>query len=169
MNVYESEWLTRKQRIDSQLRSLNPAWEIIHYSQVRDTTYLSHHAVEEYPTQNGFADYALFVQGKLLGIIEAKRVSIDAQNALEQAKRYSLGCPNTLGEWNAFRTPFIYATNGTRIWFADLRGSSYYARELSGFHTSQAMNEMFNQAVGNACEWIHLNPIDLDKIRYYQT
>lgn len=169
MNVYESEWLTRKQRIDSQLRSLNPAWEIIHYSQVRDTTDLSHHAVEEYPTQNGFADYALFVQGKLLGIIEAKRVSIDAQNALEQAKRYSLGCPNTLGEWNAFRTPFIYATNGTRIWFADLRGSSYYARELSGFHTCQAMHDMFNQAIGNAYEWFHMNPIDLDKIQYYQT
>jgi type I restriction enzyme R subunit len=31
------------------------------------------------------------------------------------------------------------------------------------------MNDMFNQAVGNAYEWFHLNQIDLDKIRYYQT
>ena len=168
--MHESEWITRKQRIDTQLRSLNPAWEIISYSQGMDTSVLTHHAVEEYPTQNGFADYALFVQGKLLGIIEAKRVSINPQNALEQAKRYSLGCPNTLGEWNAFRVPFIYATNGTLIWFADLRDHNYYARELSGFHAYKALHDMFNQAiVGNAYEWFQLNPIALDRIRYYQT
>ena len=166
--MYESEWLTRKRRIDYQLRALNPSWKIIHYNQVKDTSALTHHAVEEYPTQNGFADYALFVQGKLLGIIEAKKVSIDAQNALEQAKRYSLGCPYTIGEWNAFRVPFIYSSNGTRISFADLRSSTYYARDLSGFHSSQAMLDMFNQSVGNAYEWLQLNPIDLDKIRYYQ-
>jgi len=41
----ESEWLKRKQRIDSQLRSLNPAWEIILYHQVKDRSSLSHHAV----------------------------------------------------------------------------------------------------------------------------
>ena len=32
MMMYESEWQTRKTRIDKQLRSLNPAWEIIPYT-----------------------------------------------------------------------------------------------------------------------------------------
>lgn len=73
----ENEWLARKQCIDAQLRSLNPAWEIIHYNQVKDTSSLSLHAVEEYPTQNGFADYALYVQAKLLEIIEARNVFLD--------------------------------------------------------------------------------------------
>jgi type I site-specific restriction endonuclease len=31
----------------------------------------------------------LFVQGKLVGITEAKKVSVGAQNVLQQAKRYS--------------------------------------------------------------------------------
>jgi type I restriction enzyme R subunit len=43
--------------------------------------------VAEYPNREGFADYAFFVQGKLLGILEAKKVGVGAQNVLEQAKR----------------------------------------------------------------------------------
>lgn len=35
------------------------------------------------------ADYALFVQGQLLDIIEPKKISVGAQNILEQAKQYS--------------------------------------------------------------------------------
>ena len=73
----ELEWKTRKERIDKKLTSLNPPWKIIHSSKVKDYNSLSHHAVEEYPTSNGPADYALFVNRKLLGIIEAKKVSVD--------------------------------------------------------------------------------------------
>jgi type I restriction enzyme R subunit len=40
--------------------------------------------VEEYPTETGPADYALFVEGKLLGIIEAKKVSLGAEKDLRQ-------------------------------------------------------------------------------------
>jgi len=167
--MYESEWITRKKRIDIQLKSLSPAWEIIPFSRVKDTSLLNNHAVEEYPTQNGFADYALFVRGKLLGIIEAKRVAIDAHNALEQAKRYSLGCSNTIGEWNAFRVPFIYSSNGVKTWFADIRGATYSAREISGFHSPEALLDMFNQSVGESYNWFQLNPIEFEKIRYYQS
>ena len=66
----ENEWKTRKTRIDTQLQTLNPKWEIIRYKDGMDTSHLLHHAVEEYPTDNGPADYALFVEGKLLGILE---------------------------------------------------------------------------------------------------
>ena len=63
---------------------------------------LTHHAVEEYPTDNGPADYALFVKGKLFGIIEAKKVTVAPQNVLEQAKRYSRGVTDGIGKWNGF-------------------------------------------------------------------
>ena len=79
----ENEWLTRKQRIDRKLRSLNPKWEIIPFREDLDFSTLTHHAVEEFPTENGFADYALFVKGKMLGILEAKKVTVDPQNVLE--------------------------------------------------------------------------------------
>ena len=64
---------------------------IVKYRTLLDPSELQHHAVEEYPTANGPADYALFVNGKLLGIIEAKKVSVGPQNVLEQAKRYARG------------------------------------------------------------------------------
>ena len=87
--LHEAEWQTRKNRIDSKLRNLNPPWQIVPWRDGLDTTALSCHAVTELPTENGPADYALFVGGKLLGISEAKKVTVNPQNVLEQAKRYA--------------------------------------------------------------------------------
>jgi type I restriction enzyme, R subunit len=105
----EAEWLTRKLRIDTRLRALNPQWQIIPWRDGLDTSKLTCHAVTEFPTENGPADYALFVDGMLLGIIEAKKVTVSPQNVLEQAKRYSRGAANGPGNWNGFRGPFLYA------------------------------------------------------------
>ena len=94
----ENEWKTREERIDKKLKSLHPPWKIIKYRDGLDTSSLARHAVEEFPTANGPADYALFVKGKLLGIIEAKKVSVGPQNVLEQAKRYSRGAFPVTGQ-----------------------------------------------------------------------
>lgn len=126
----ESEWKTRKTRIDAQLKALNPQWNIIKYKDGMDFSSLSSHAVEEYPTANGPADYALFVNGRLLGILEAKKVAVNPQNVLEQAKRYASGCKKTIGSWGNFKVPFLYSSNGTQIWFADVREENYYARSF---------------------------------------
>ncbi|ADR19757.1 Type I site-specific deoxyribonuclease [Calditerrivibrio nitroreducens DSM 19672] len=164
----ESEWKTRKTRIDAQLKSLNPGWEVIPYKNNLGISLLTHHAVEEFPTDNGPADYALFVNGKLLGIIEAKKVSVNPQNVLEQAKRYSRGCKNTIGEWNSFKVPFLYASNGTQIWFADVRDEYYYSRELLNFHTPDALEEMFNRDLQKSKRWLVENPINFERLRPYQ-
>ena len=110
----ESEWLTRKQRIDSRLKKLG--WNIVPFSDALDLASLNKVAVEELPTANGPADYGLFVGGKLLGIIEAKKVTVNPQNVLEQAKRYAAGVFAGAGEWDGLRVPFLYASNGTLIW-----------------------------------------------------
>jgi hypothetical protein len=87
----EAEWPTRKQRIDTKLRALNPKWQIIRYHDGLDLSRLTCHVVEELPTENGPADYGFFVNGIFLGITEAKKVSVNPQNVLEQTKRYSSG------------------------------------------------------------------------------
>ncbi|GIU70492.1 MAG: type I restriction enzyme EcoKI R protein [Candidatus Woesearchaeota archaeon] len=164
--MMENEWKTRKTRIDKQLNELG--WEVIPYNEKIVINNLKYHAVEEFPTENGPADYALFVKGKLLGIIEAKKVSVNPQNVLEQAKRYSKGCKNTIGEWNSFKVPFLYASNGTQIWFADVREENYYSRELLNFHTPDALEEMFNGNIQKAKQWLIKNPIDFERLRPYQ-
>src|SRR5919108_218734 len=140
----ESEWKTRKERIGKKLKSLNPPWSIIKYYNGLDTSILQCHAVEEYPTANGPADYALFVRGKLLGIIEAKKVGVSPQNVLEQAKRYSRGAFDGSGNWNGYRVPFLFSTNGEVIWFIDVRNERNNSRKISGFYIPDALEEFFN-------------------------
>jgi type I restriction enzyme, R subunit len=70
--MHEAEWLTRKQRIDKRLQALNPCWQIIPYRQGLNLSTLTCHAVTEFPTGHGPADYALIVNGIFLGILEAK-------------------------------------------------------------------------------------------------
>lgn len=57
MTPHESEWLTRKRRIDTKLQQYAPAWTIIPFEEGMDTSRLTHHAVTEYQTENGPADY----------------------------------------------------------------------------------------------------------------
>lgn len=70
---HESEWQTRKKRIDSRLKALG--WTIRSYSDKMSLDNLNATAIDELPTKNGPADYGLFVRGQLLGIIEAKKVT----------------------------------------------------------------------------------------------
>ena len=48
-------------------------------------------AVEEYPTSNGPAAYALVIDSQVMGIVEAKKLTLGPQNVLSQAQRYSRG------------------------------------------------------------------------------
>ena len=73
----EAEWLTRKSRIDTRLKQ--QGWELVRFSPGMNLQGLDKVAVEELPTANGPADYALFVRGRLLEIIEAKKVTVNPQ------------------------------------------------------------------------------------------
>ena len=122
----ESEKITRKKRIDTRLQSSLLNWKIIPWTEGMDTSVLDAHAVEEYQTESGPADYALFVNGQLLGIIEAKKLIVGAENVLEQAKRYSQSVDKTVGEWRGYKVPFLYSTNGEMIFHLDVRKKEKY-------------------------------------------
>src|SRR6267143_384361 len=133
----EAELLTRKSRIDKALKK--NGWQLKRFSSALMLKDLDKIAVEELPTGNGPADYALFVKGQLLGIVEAKKVTVNPQNVLEQAKRYAAGVFDAVGEWNRFRVPFLYASNGTIIWHLDTRTKKLVSRQLSDFNTPAAI------------------------------
>jgi type I restriction enzyme R subunit len=165
----EAEWLTRKKRIDAKLISLNPPWEIIPWHAGLDTSKLTCHAVTEFPTENGPADYALFVDGILIGIIEAKKVTVNPQNVLEQAKRYSRGAANGSGNWNGFHIPFLYATNGEIIWHLDIRADKPVSRTISNFHTAPALAEKFAFDDRPSRQWLLDTPPEkIIRLRPYQ-
>lgn len=89
-------------------------------------------AIAEWPTESGPVDYALFIGLTCVGVVEAKKQSVDVPAILEQAKRYARtiklapenlgpGAPWQHGLNQPFRVPFIFATNGrpyVRQWIA---------------------------------------------------
>jgi len=165
----ESEKITRKKRIDKRLESSLLKWTIIHHDKLTDTSKLDRHAVEEYPTLTGPADYALFVNGQLLGFIEAKKIAVGPENVLEQAKRYSRGVPNTIGEWREYKAPFLYSSNGEIIFHLDVRKKANTSHRLSDFHSPQALLDKFNRDTQNAEDWLKDKPVDaITRLRPYQ-
>ena len=164
--TYESEKITRKKRIDKQLKA--SGWLIIPYSEGMDLTILTNHAIEELQTNSGPADHALVVNGKLLGVVEAKKLEVGAANVLEQAKRYSKGANKTVGEWNEYRVPFLYSSNGELIYYLDARDSKNLSRQIYSFHTPEAMETLFNSNKETALQWLKEKPINTPGLRPYQ-
>jgi type I restriction enzyme R subunit len=163
----EKEWQTRKFRIDTRLTSLPDPWKSRKYNPSIDIKSLHGTAIEEYPTDNGPADYVFIVNGKIVGILEAKKVSVNPQNVLEQAKRYSRGLTETQTKWqNEFHVPFLHASNGEVIWHIDVRSGKSYSRTLSDFNTPEALEELFNRE--NDFDWFSRTPFTNDKLRPYQ-
>lgn len=165
-DFFESEKVTRKKRIDPKLKRLG--WVVTPYFLGMDTSILVSHAVEEYPTETGPADYALFVEGRLIGILEAKKVTVATLNTLEQAKRYSKGLVHSIGTWNGYMVPFLYSTNGELISFLDVRNIQNLSRGLADFHTPAALKELFNRNTDVTHKKLQDTPNEGDFMRSYQ-
>jgi type I restriction enzyme R subunit len=135
--TYERERRTRKARIDPKLQSAG--WTVVCYEETTPLSSLQECAIAEYPTKHGPADYALCVDGVILGVVEAKKVSLGPQNVLTQAERYSRGVSHSPFNYKGFRIPFLYSTNGEVVWHHDIRDPLNRSRQISAFHTPGAL------------------------------
>lgn len=109
----ESERQTRKKRIDPLLKSLG--WNVVPFDETCPLDQLSNCAIEEYETENGPADYVLCVDGRIVAVVEAKKLTLSPQNVLTQAERYSRGVAASKLNFDGFRVPFLYSTNGANL------------------------------------------------------
>jgi type I restriction enzyme, R subunit len=155
--------------IDAQLRSRG--WEAdsqnLRYSKGVRPTKGRNMAIAEWKTENGPADYALFIGTMCVGIVEAKRANKNVSDRIDQAGRYSEGflrekCEVVSGgPWKAeikdskdappFRVPFLFSTNGrpylkqletqSGIWFRDAREPTNLRRALTDWPTSEGLLE----------------------------
>jgi type I restriction enzyme R subunit len=162
----ESESRTRKSRIDPLLKALG--WTVVPFAPNRPLSFYSNCAIEEYPTDNGPADYALCLNGEIVGVVEAKKVGTGPQEVLTQAQRYSRGVSNSPYDFDGHYVPFLYSTNGELIWFQDVRHSQSRSRRISDFHTPAALTEMLERNFEAACDWLCATPNQHHKLRPYQ-
>lgn len=161
-----SEWLTRRKIVDPKLASAG--WKVCAYDPARPLTAYHGCALVEYPTDNGPADYALCSGGRILGIVEAKKLSLGPQNVLTQAERYSKGATANRLSFGPYYVPFLYSTNGELIWHHDARHPNNRSRQISAFHTPFALEEKLNRDLDAACAALRLLANDHKRLRPYQ-
>src|SRR2546422_5055803 len=162
----KSEWLTRKELIDPKLEAAG--WRVVPFALNRPLKLYDRCAIEEYPTDNGPADYALCPSGQIVGVVEGKKLTLGPQNVLTQAERYSRGVANSAFDYHGYRVPFLYSTNGEVIWNHDIRHVLNRSRQIARFHTPEALHEILNRDVDEALRHLHALPNNNAKLRPYQ-
>ena len=159
-----SEKQTRKEKIDPLV--IEAGWEIL--PEGSDIPEQGNYAIEEFPTESGPMDYALFIDGILVGDIEAKSPDKGSPSILEQDKRYSESYLGGNFDFDGYHIPFLYASNGSKIWFQDLRLKRFLQRDITKFHTPGAIKELLGRDVEKSLEWLKNNSINFDYLRDFQ-
>lgn len=170
--------------IDEQLRKVG--WETdtntLRYSKGIRPQKGRNLAIAEWPTdsavgKNGYADYALFVGLKLVGIVEAKKAAIDIPSVIDhQCKEYAKGIKGEhqeyiINQWGAYKVPFVFATNGRKylkqietksgIWYLDLRNGANAPKALQGWISPQGLMEQLEKDITAANSALQNTPFDL--------
>lgn len=124
--------------------------------------------IEEWETQNGPADYALASPAHVLAVVEAKKLSLGPQNVLTQAERYAKGATQNPFNFDGYRVPFLYATNGEVTWFHDVRHAQNRSRPVATFHTPGALSDFLSRDFGAELNRLQQLPPDPTYLRAYQ-
>lgn len=175
--------------IDEQLR--NAGWlvdsVVLRHAAGARPEYGKSMAIAEWPTRSGPVDYALFVDGRCVGVVEAKRQIRDVPGRIGQGKRYARDITLTLdelpsgGPWidgdDRFRVPFVFATNGrpyvkqlatkSGIWFWDARTRAA-PRALSEWFNPRDLTEKLARQTGEDTRIVADRELGVTGLRPYQ-
>ena len=92
---------------------------------------------------NREADYFLFINGKAIGVLEAKREEVDVTSTkvCEQTEMYARGVPECYQAWQR-PLPFGYQSNGEETYFRDFRDKDGRMELLNRIHTPKELCKM---------------------------
>ncbi|MEV2197292.1 DEAD/DEAH box helicase family protein [Streptomyces phaeochromogenes] len=109
-------------------------------------------AIREFTVATGRADYVLYVDGKIVGVIEAKREGTPLAGALAQNERYAAGVlkEHSMAVWRR-EEPFAfrYATTGTETYFVSRVDPDARSREVFAFHRPETLAAWMKRADAN--------------------
>ncbi len=101
-------------------------------------------ALCETDVQGGFADYMQFVDGKALGVVEAKAAGTPLVGVAEQSEGYARAKLTDFQQW-ANPLPFTYESNGEEWRFRDLRDPRSRSRDVFGPHEPGTLRDWVQQ------------------------
>ena len=117
-------------------------WQVVDRQNYAPT--ISAAAIEEgLLNHNMEADYLLFINGKAVGVLEAKKEEVDvsADWVKAQAENYVNNVPG-LYQTISKPLPIIYLSNGKQILFKDYRNQDSEYQELGRIHTPKEISKM---------------------------
>lgn len=129
-----------RKRIDEMFAEAG--WKVLPRDQYSPT--LSAVALEEGILQGNLeADYLLFISGKAVGVLEAKReeINVDTPIVEEQAVKYTKKLPDWYQSWQQ-PLPIAYVSNGKQLLFKDLRKPDSDFEPIRRIHTPKEIVEM---------------------------
>ena len=101
-------------------------------------------AVRDLSLKTGPADYVLFVDGKPVGVIEAKPFGTTLSGVAEQSGGYLASIPDSLPHVDE-PPAFAYESTGIETMFRDLRDPDFRSRRIFSFHRPETLNEWLSQ------------------------
>ena len=132
-----------RELIDKRLEKAG--WVIQDFKRVNPSASLGV-AVREFPTSTGPVDYALFVDGIPVGVVEAKKDELGANiTAVEsQSSRYA----NSKFKYINFEynIRFAYEATGVLTRFTDYADEKYRSRNVFSFHKPETLQYLLNQS-----------------------
>ena len=117
-----------RQKIDQWFT--DAGWEVINRDEYEPTSTAV--AIREGLLKDNLeADYFLFISGKAVGVLEAKREETDAFSSVvcEQAALYARSVPNIYQTYQK-PLPFIFTSNGKELYFCDFREQDHYFKQI---------------------------------------
>lgn len=129
-------------KIDKQLN--NAGWEIVS-RQEYVPNYAS--AVKEGLMQgNKESDYLLFIDDKVIAVVEAKAESNSlGEIVAQQAEWYSTHPQSWVGMWFEEQIPLVYLANGNKIYFKNMLEPDSEYVELTTMHTPKQMLKLIGK------------------------
>ena len=101
-------------------------------------------AVREFPTSTGPVDYALFVNQKPVGVIEAKKSNLgeNITTVEEQSSRYAHSSLKYIKV--DYRIRFVYEATDKIVRFTDYNDVKYRSRNVFSFHRPETLQKLID-------------------------
>ncbi|NLE78072.1 MAG: DEAD/DEAH box helicase family protein [Rhodococcus sp.] len=135
-----------RREIDAQLAAAG--WKVQDYTDVNTLAGVGV-AVREFHLATGFADYILYVDGKIVGVIEAKREGTALIGVEQQTAKYSAGLrkEHQLAAWRRDEPlPFLYESTGAETRFTNRLDPKPRSREVFTFARPETVRTWMQQA-----------------------
>ena len=125
-------------------------------------------AVREFPTSTGEVDYALFVDGRPVGVVEAKRS--EAGQSITDVEVQSGRYAKSSFKWvkNDYTIRFVYEATDKLIRFTDYNDVKYRSRTVFSFHRPETLFEWVRQPDTLRNNMKHFPPLDVKGFRKCQ-